>query len=65
MPFFCYIHRTTGGVPHFEVLPEITTDSAVMRAAQLLAERRDGERAELWLGDTLVAVLPRAAAAAA
>ena len=61
MPFFCYIHRVTGGVPHFEVLPEVTADSAVRRAAQLLAERLDGERAELWQGDTLVMVLPRAA----
>lgn len=62
MPFFCYIHRRAGGVPHFEVLAEETPDQAVRRAAKLLSDRRDGERAELWQGDTLVHVLVREAA---
>jgi hypothetical protein len=62
VPFFCYIHRRTGGVPHFEVLAEESPDLAARRAAKLLAERRDAERAELWQGDTLVRVLTREAA---
>lgn len=64
MPFFCYIHRTGGGVPHFEVLAELSADAAAARAARLLAERRDGLKAELWQGDTLVLILPREAVAA-
>jgi hypothetical protein len=64
LPFFCYIHRTTGGVPHFEVLAEVSPDAAAARAARLLTERRDGERAELWQGDTLILILPREAIAA-
>jgi hypothetical protein len=62
VPFFCYIFRHADGVPHFEVLPEETPDLAVRRAAKLLAERRDGARAELWQGDTLIQVLMREAA---
>jgi hypothetical protein len=62
VPFFCYIHRNTGGVPHFEVLPEVSEQNAILRAWQLLADRMDGERAEIWLGDTLVATVARAAA---
>jgi hypothetical protein len=64
VPFFCYIHRTTGGVPHFEVLAEVTADAAAARAARLLAERQDGARAELWQGDTLMLILQREAVAA-
>jgi hypothetical protein len=62
VPFFCYIYRRADGVPHFEVLPEETPDQAVRRAARLLAERGDAERAELWQGETLVRVLTREAA---
>lgn len=62
MPFFCYIHRIDGGVPHFEVLPQASRDDAVRRAAALLADRPDGERAELWEGETLLVILPRPAA---
>jgi len=59
MPFFCYIHRKGDRVPHFEVLPELSAGAAQDRAAQLLAQRADGVRAEVWDGDTLVFTLPR------
>lgn len=64
MPYFCYIHRTGGGVPHFEVLPHADRDQALKRAAELLADRVDGERAEVWEGETLVQTLPKATVAA-
>ncbi|WP_411288661.1 hypothetical protein [Phenylobacterium sp.] len=57
MPFFCYVHRTGGGVPHFEVLPDMPRAAAIQRAADLLAQRPDGERAELWEGEELVFTL--------
>ena len=60
MPYFCYIHRQTGGVPHFEVLPETSRADAVDRAAKLLAQRADGVRAEIWEGERLVFTVPRA-----
>jgi hypothetical protein len=62
MPLFCYIHREGGGVPHFEVLPELSERGAQDRAAQLLAQRADGIRAEIWDGDTLIFTLPRSEA---
>jgi hypothetical protein len=62
MSYFCYIHRLTGGVPHFEVLPETSQGEAIDRAAHLLAERTDGVRAEVWEGERLVFTLPRAIA---
>ncbi|HVI34300.1 hypothetical protein [Phenylobacterium sp.] len=65
MPYLCYVHRSSGGVPHFEVLPELTRDEAIQRAGELLAQRPDGLRAELWEEDLLVFTLPRASAPAA
>jgi hypothetical protein len=62
VPFFCYIHRDGSGVPYFEVLPELTQRGARERAAQLLAQRADAIRAEVWDGDTLVFTVPRTAA---
>lgn len=59
MAYFCYIHRRTGGVPHFEVLPESTESRAVDIAAQLLAQRADAVRAEVWEDERLVFTLPR------
>jgi hypothetical protein len=64
MPFFCYIHRRGDGVPHFEVLSEVTERGAQARAAQLLAQRADAVRAEVWDGDTLIFTLPQTSAAA-
>lgn len=61
MPYFCYIHREKGGVPHFEVLAETSRRGAADRAAKLLAQRADGIRAEVWEGETLVFTLPREA----
>lgn len=61
MPYFCYIHRTGEGVPYFEVFPETSRDGAIDRAADLLAQRPDGLRAELWEGERLVVSLPRLA----
>jgi hypothetical protein len=62
MSYFCYIHRLTGGVPYFEVLPETSQVGAIDRAAHLLAERADAVRAEVWEGERLVFTLPRAMA---
>jgi hypothetical protein len=59
MPYFCYIHRAAGGVPHFEVLPETSRGGAIDKAAHLLAQRADGVRAEIWEGERLVFSLPR------
>jgi hypothetical protein len=59
MTYFCYIHRETGGVPHFEVLPETSQGDAVHQAAKLLAQRADGVRAEVWEGERLVFTVPR------
>jgi hypothetical protein len=59
MAYFCYIHRKTGGVPHFEVLPGTSQGQAVDTAARLLAQRADGERAEVWDDERLVFTLPR------
>ena len=59
MAFFCFIHRRDNGVPHFEVLPELTERGAHDRAAQLLAQRADAVRAEVWEGDDLLFILPR------
>jgi hypothetical protein len=63
MPYFCYIHRKTGGVPHFEVLPETSHRDAIDRATDLLAQRVDGVRAEIWEGERLLFTLPRTPAA--
>jgi len=57
MPFFCYIHREGDRVPYFEVLPELTEGGAQARAAQLLAQRTDAVRAEVWDGDRLLFTL--------
>jgi hypothetical protein len=59
MSYFCYIHRATGGVPHFEVLPDLSQVGAMDRAANLLAQRADGVRAEIWDGERLIFSLPR------
>jgi hypothetical protein len=60
MVYFCYVHRKTGGVPHFEVLAETSRDSAITHAASLLAQRPDGLRAELWEDEALVVTVPPA-----
>jgi hypothetical protein len=54
MPLICYVHRQGNSVPYFEVLSEPAGEAAARRAAQLLAERPDGVRAELWDGEELV-----------
>jgi hypothetical protein len=59
MTYFCYIHRQTGGVPHFEVLPDTSKREAIDLAAHLLAQRADGVRAEIWEGERLIFTLPR------
>ena len=58
MAFFCYIHRGTGGVPHFEVLPESSQGLAVNAAARLLAQRANAVRAEIWEDERLLMTLP-------
>jgi hypothetical protein len=62
MPYFCYVHRQAGGVPHFEVLPENSQVGALNRAARLLADRADAVRAEVWEGERLIFTLARDAA---
>jgi hypothetical protein len=57
MPLLCYVHRRGGATPYLEVLPDVPRDAAARRAAQLLCERADGERAELWDGEELVLTL--------
>ena len=65
MPYLCYVHRRSGEAPYFEVLPDMPRLHAIERAGALLAERPDGERAELWDEERLVFTLPRASANAA
>jgi len=60
--YFCYIHRESGSAPHFEVLPETSHVGAMEHAAQMMAQRADAIRAEIWDGDRLVFSLPRSAA---
>ncbi|HEX4712920.1 hypothetical protein [Phenylobacterium sp.] len=62
MVYFCYIHREAGGPPYFEVLAETSPGGAVDRAAQMLSQHAGAVRAEVWDGDELVFILPRAAA---
>ena len=59
MPILCYVHRSGGSVPYFEVLPEMSRLEAVRRAVELLAQRPDGVRAELWDGEELVEAIER------
>jgi hypothetical protein len=59
MPLICYVLRKGDAVPYFEVLPEVSEDQAVRRAAVLLADRPDGLRAELWDGERLVRTVER------
>lgn len=59
MTYLCYIHRRSGVAPYFEVLPDMPRLSAIEQAGRLLAERPDGDRAELWDGERLVFTLPR------
>jgi hypothetical protein len=59
MPYFCYIHRKAGGVPHLEVLPETNQGPAIDIAARLLAQRADAVRAEIWEDERLIFSLPR------
>ncbi len=59
MPYFCYIHREAGGVPHLEVLPETSQGLAIDRATQLMAQRADAVRAEIWEDERLIMSLPR------
>lgn len=54
MPLICYVHRRDNAVPYFEVLSAPAGEAAARRAAQLLAERPDGVRVELWDGEELV-----------
>ncbi|MDB5417139.1 MAG: hypothetical protein JWP86_2799 [Phenylobacterium sp.] len=65
MTYLCYIHRRSGVAPYFEVLPDMPRRSAIEQAGRLLAERPDGDRAELWDGERLVFTLPRDAGPAA
>jgi hypothetical protein len=63
MVYFCYIHRKTGGAPHFEVLPETSQSDALDHAAQMLSQHANAVRAEVWDDEHLVFSLPYATAA--
>jgi hypothetical protein len=63
MVYFCYIHRKTGGAPHFEVLPETSQSGAMDHAAQMLSQHAGAVRAEVWDGEHLVFSLPHATVA--
>jgi hypothetical protein len=63
MVYFCYIHRKTGGAPHFEVLPETSHRDAIDHAAQMLSQHDGAVRAEVWDGERLVFTLPSATVA--
>ncbi|WP_395673954.1 hypothetical protein [Phenylobacterium sp.] len=60
VPYLCYVHRISGGVPHFEVLPDVDHAEAMTMAAAILTQRRDGLRAELWQDDVLVGAVAAA-----
>jgi hypothetical protein len=60
MPLICYVVREGGRVPYFEVFADMPHDQAARRAAELLADRPDGVRAELWDGDRLVTAIEAA-----
>jgi len=60
MPYFCFVHRRSQAAPYFEVLPEMSRQSAIERACALMADRPDAERAELWDGERLVLTVPAA-----
>jgi hypothetical protein len=62
MVYFCYIHRKTGGAPHFEVLPETSQSGAMDHAAQMLSQHAGAVLAEVWDDDRLIFTLPHAAA---
>jgi hypothetical protein len=59
MPLFCYVHRVGGAVPYLEVLPELSGEAMLLRAAELLVDRPDGLRAELWQDDRLIHTIER------
>ncbi len=63
MVYFCYIHRKTGGAPHFEVLPETSQSGAMDHAAQMLSQHAGAVRAEVWDDERLVFSLPHATGA--
>jgi hypothetical protein len=63
MVYLCYIHRKTGGAPHFEVLPETSQSGAMDHAAQMLSQHAGAVLAEVWDDDRLVFSLPHAAPA--
>jgi hypothetical protein len=65
MVYFCYIHRKTGGAPHFEVLPETSPSGAMDHAAQMLSQHANAVRAEVWDDEHLVFSLPYGAVAGA
>jgi hypothetical protein len=62
MVYLCYIHRQSGGAPHFEVLPETSHRGAMDHAMQMLSQHAGAVRAEVWDGDRLVFTLPHASA---
>ena len=64
MPYLCYIHRASSEIPHLEVLPDTTQVEAIDLAVNLMAQRADAVRAEVWDGERLVFALPRLATTA-
>jgi hypothetical protein len=58
VPYLCYVHRVSGGVPHFEVLPDVSQAEAMAIATAILGQRAESLRAELWRDDALVCSIP-------
>jgi hypothetical protein len=59
MPYLCYINHRTCEVPYFQVLPECSRSGALQFARRLLREHDDGESADLWRGEHLMARISR------
>lgn len=66
MAIICYVYARTPGTPYMEVLPERDLGEAINHARQLLADRPDCGRADLWDEEERVAtILQRGGRAAA
>lgn len=54
MPYICYLYEGEGQVPYMEILPEASLDDARSLMRDLLHQRPNYRRAELWEGDRMV-----------
>ncbi|MFC3079376.1 hypothetical protein ACFODL_14855 [Phenylobacterium terrae] len=54
MPYICYLYEGEGQVPYMEVLPEASLAEARGLTLDLLHQRPNYVRAELWDGEQMV-----------